>query len=106
MNITDYGGLRMTLDMDKIVTKTVNGAKIVAAKATQTAAAAVDYTKNQIDKAAVRDQIKDLYRELGKLVYEKSADVQNGDNNLSVCVNKLDTLYAELEVLESKCKKG
>ncbi|MDR0917725.1 MAG: hypothetical protein LBM93_00520, partial [Oscillospiraceae bacterium] len=95
----------MTLDMDKIVTKTVNGAKIVACKAAKTASDAASYTKTQIEKAAIRDQIKDQYRELGKLVYE-GVSVKNADNNgTKTSIEKLDELFSTLNVLENNSNK-
>jgi ribosomal protein L40E len=84
----------MTLDFDKALTKTVSGAKFVAGKAAQTATTVIDYTKLQIDRAAIRDQIRSLYLELGKLYY---ADQGTGCNSAEIreCILKLDEqIYA------------
>jgi hypothetical protein len=87
----------MTLDMDRIVTKTVCEAKKVAKKASDTANVAIVYTKNQIDRAAIRDQIKNYYQKLGKLCY--SGD--GSPSEIKDCKDKLDELFAALKATDN-----
>jgi ribosomal protein L14E/L6E/L27E len=90
----------MTLDMDKIVTKTVCEAKKVAKKASETANVAIVYTKNQIDRAAIRDQINEYYKKLGKLYYsEYSGSVSAAE--IRACKEKLDELFIALKATDN-----
>jgi hypothetical protein len=94
----------MTVDMDKIVTKTVSGAKIVADKAAKTATAAFDYTKTQIDRAAIRDKIKDQYRELGKLSYSAYSTGANNNAEIRCSYKTLDELFEHLKSTDKVIK--
>jgi ribosomal protein L40E len=94
----------MTLDFDKIVTKTVKGAKFVANKAADTATAAYDYTKSQLDRAAIRDQIKETYQELGKLCYSEVTGVADTKEEMRDCKEKLDALFIALKDAEKPAK--
>jgi ribosomal protein L40E len=94
----------MTLDFDKIVTKTVKGAKFVANKAADTATAAYDYTKTQLDRAAIRDQIKETYQELGKLCYSEVTGEADAKSEMRECKEKLDALFIALKETEKTVK--
>ncbi|MDR0904277.1 MAG: hypothetical protein LBM59_06555 [Ruminococcus sp.] len=94
----------MTLDFDKIVTKTVKGAKYVADKAAKTATVAFDYTKNQLDRAAIRDQIKETYQELGKLCYSEVTGTADAKAEMRDCKEKLDELFCALKEAEKAVK--
>jgi oxygen-independent coproporphyrinogen-3 oxidase len=105
--IYDYFGkweAFMTLDFDRIVTKTVKGAKYVADTATKTATVAFDYTKNQIDRAAIRDKIKETYQELGKLYYSEVTGGADTKSEMRDAKEKLDTLFAALKETEKAVK--
>jgi ribosomal protein L40E len=94
----------MTLDFDKILTQTVKGAKTVAKKASETATLAYDYTKNQLDRAAIRDQIKETYQELGKLCYSEVIGDGDTKSEMRECKEKLDELFAALKSTEKSAK--
>jgi ribosomal protein L40E len=93
----------MTINLDKAVTKTVSGAKIAAGKAAETANIVIEYTKTQIDRAAIRDKIRDLFLELGKLYY---ADMGTADNReeMRECKLKLDELFIALRATDTARK--
>jgi ribosomal protein L40E len=93
----------MTINLDKAVTKTVSGAKIAAGKAAETANIVIEYTKTQIDRAAIRDKIRDLYLELGKLYYVDMGGSDNRDE-MRECKIKLDELFVALKKTDSAQK--
>ncbi|MDR0947741.1 MAG: hypothetical protein LBM87_08425 [Ruminococcus sp.] len=87
----------MSVDFDKIVTKTVNGAKVVAGKAVDAATEFADFSRAQIERAALRDKIKDLYRELGRLYYSRCSGETVDGAAMTHVIEEIDKLYANMK---------
>lgn len=91
----------MTLDFDRALTKTVAGARVAAKKAAKTANDVIDYTKLQIDRAAIRDHIREVYLELGRLTYAELGG-EDCKSEIRECKVKLDELFLALNSAERK----
>jgi hypothetical protein len=87
----------MTIDLDHIVTKTAETSKKVAVKAADVATKVVDTTKSAIERAALRDQIKEKYRQIGELTYKSHSGA--ADNTLAI-----KRLCADVDGLNEKLK--
>jgi hypothetical protein len=96
----------MSVDFDKIVTKTVSGAKVVYKKAGAAVSDAADFTKAQIERAALRDKIKDRYNELGKLCYAKFTGGEASESDMKRIVGEIDKLIANMKETDTIVSKN
>jgi hypothetical protein len=89
----------MTIDLDHIVTKTAGASKKIAAKAAGAATKVVDSTKSAVERAALRDQIKEKYRTIGELTYKTHSSAADNTLGIKKLCADIDELKVKLEGL-------
>jgi ABC-type tungstate transport system permease subunit len=89
----------MTIDLDHIITKTAGASKKIASKAADAATHIVDSTKTSIERAGLRDQIKEKYRSIGELTYKTYGGGTDNTAMVKRLCADLDALNEKLESL-------
>lgn len=74
----------------------INDAKKLTDKAVSVANDAVDYSKSQIDRAALRSQIKEKFTVLGKLCYNMKKTDADETGRMKIIFEEIDELEAKL----------
>jgi hypothetical protein len=88
----------MTIDLDHIIVKTAGASKKIAGKAADAATYIVDGTKNQIERAACRDKIKENFRRIGELTYETYENAADNETAIKKLCIEIDGLNKKLAI--------